>query len=138
MLYIQDTFSFHNPSIFTLYLSLKFSNLKLTKLLLIILMMKQLSISCFLVFLNMFLFVFLSPASSSRYFLSTISEVKEDIKQEKVNLSLHTVDHMETNDSLNKLMGLEECVEEDGECMKRRVVAEAHLDYIYTQSHNHP
>ncbi|XP_015078621.2 putative phytosulfokines 6 [Solanum pennellii] len=101
-------------------------------------MMKQLSISCFLVFLNMFLFVFLSPASSSRYFLSTISEVKEDIKQGKVNLSLYTVDHMETNDSLNKLMGLEECVEEDGECMKRRVVAEAHLDYIYTQNHNHP
>lgn len=35
-------------------------------------------------------------------------------------------------------MGLEECKEEDGECMKRRVVAEAHLDYIYTQDHNHP
>ncbi|KAG5602808.1 hypothetical protein H5410_034178 [Solanum commersonii] len=101
-------------------------------------MMKQLSISCFLVFLIIFLFVFLSPASSSRYFLSTRSEVKEDVKHGKVNFPLYSVDHMETNDSLNKLMGLEECVEEDGECMKRRVVAEAHLDYIYTQGHNHP
>ncbi|XP_055830635.1 putative phytosulfokines 6 [Solanum dulcamara] len=100
--------------------------------------MKQLSISCFLLFLIIFLFVFLSPASSSRYFLSTTSEVKEDVKHEEVNLSLYSsVDHMETNDSLN-LMGLEECKEEDGECMKRRVVAEAHLDYIYTQDHNHP
>lgn len=32
-----------------------------------------------------------------------------------------------------QLMGLEECEENDEACLKRRMVAEAHLDYIYTQ-----
>ncbi|CAN4100746.1 unnamed protein product [Withania somnifera] len=97
--------------------------------------MKQLIISCFLVFL-VFLFVFLSLASSSR-FLST-TQVKQDVKHGKVSISLYSFDQMETTDSLKKLMGVEECEEEDEECVKRRVVAEAHLDYIYTQNHNHP
>lgn len=30
-------------------------------------------------------------------------------------------------------MGAEECKENDEKCLKRRMVAEAHLDYIYTQ-----
>lgn len=30
-------------------------------------------------------------------------------------------------------MGIEECEEKDEGCFKRRMVAEAHLDYIYTQ-----
>ncbi|KAA8518619.1 hypothetical protein F0562_016093 [Nyssa sinensis] len=38
-------------------------------------------------------------------------------------------------DDLFNLMGLEECAEKDEDCLKRRVVAEAHLDYIYTQHH---
>ncbi|KAI3471853.1 hypothetical protein Pfo_028506 [Paulownia fortunei] len=36
-----------------------------------------------------------------------------------------------------QLMGLEECGDKDEACEKRRMVAEAHLDYIYTQ-HQHP
>lgn len=39
--------------------------------------------------------------------------------------------------ALQKLMGLEEYgnedEDEDEECLKRRITAEAHLDYIYTQ-----
>ncbi|XP_060173901.1 putative phytosulfokines 6 [Lycium barbarum] len=91
---------------------------------------------CFLVYL-IFLFVLLSPASSS-HFLSTSEVLKEEVKiNGKVSLP-YSLDQMETTDSLNKLMGLEECEDEDGECFKRRVLAEAHLDYIYTQHHNHP
>lgn len=30
-------------------------------------------------------------------------------------------------------MGSEECIENDEACLKRRMIAEAHLDYIYTQ-----
>lgn len=30
-------------------------------------------------------------------------------------------------------MGIEECEEKDEVCLKRRMIAEAHLDYIYTQ-----
>ncbi|KAI3886886.1 hypothetical protein MKX03_037196 [Papaver bracteatum] len=44
-------------------------------------------------------------------------------------------------DSIN-LMGAEEDEEEcgngDEECLKRRMIAEAHLDYIYTQRHHKP
>ncbi|MCL7041417.1 hypothetical protein MKW94_007566 [Papaver nudicaule] len=44
-------------------------------------------------------------------------------------------------DSMN-LIGAEEDEEEcgngDEECLKRRLIAEAHLDYIYTQRHHKP
>ncbi|XP_072970752.1 putative phytosulfokines 6 [Typha angustifolia] len=36
------------------------------------------------------------------------------------------------------LMGLEECEDEDEECLKRRAISEAHLDYIYTQRYKKP
>ncbi|XP_018812371.1 putative phytosulfokines 6 [Juglans regia] len=39
-------------------------------------------------------------------------------------------------EDLSNLMGLEEsCDDKDEECLNRRMVAEAHLDYIYTQEH---
>lgn len=34
---------------------------------------------------------------------------------------------------LQEMMGLEACESGDEECLKRRVLAEVHLDYIYTQ-----
>ncbi|KAJ3703736.1 hypothetical protein LUZ61_007441 [Rhynchospora tenuis] len=37
-----------------------------------------------------------------------------------------------------KLMGMEECKKGDEECEKRRLLSEAHLDYIYTQGHHKP
>ncbi|XP_027178051.1 putative phytosulfokines 6 [Coffea eugenioides] len=46
--------------------------------------------------------------------------------------------NMETTESIEKLMGLEECENGDRECFNRRVLAEAHLDYIYTQHHKGP
>ncbi|XP_016466323.1 putative phytosulfokines 6 [Nicotiana tabacum] len=89
---------------------------------------------CFVVFL--LLLVSLSPASSR--FLS-VSEVKEEVKYGKVTQLAYSLDdQMETFDSLNKLMGIEGCEDEDEECSKRRIMAEAHLDYIYTQNHDHP
>nr|GMD27288.1 putative phytosulfokines 6 [Ipomoea batatas] len=60
-------------------------------------------------------------------------------KEEEVKLENGTNTQLikpETTDSLEKLMGLEKCESRDEECMKRRVVAEAHLDYIYTQHQN--
>lgn len=38
----------------------------------------------------------------------------------------------EEDDFMN-LMGMEDCHGGDEECVNRRMVAEAHLDYIYTQ-----
>ncbi|XP_011101491.1 putative phytosulfokines 6 [Sesamum indicum] len=56
--------------------------------------------------------------------------------------SAHTPDQITLQDddlssvrSFEKLMGLEECGDKDEGCWKRRMVAEAHLDYIYTQHH---
>ncbi|GKD23098.1 putative phytosulfokines 6, partial [Tanacetum coccineum] len=42
---------------------------------------------------------------------------------------------IETINSFDEMMGLEACLSGDEECLKRRVLAEAHLDYIYTQQH---
>ncbi|KAK9123970.1 hypothetical protein Sjap_013572 [Stephania japonica] len=36
------------------------------------------------------------------------------------------------------LMGMEKCGVQDEECLKRRMMAEAHLDYIYTENLNKP
>ncbi|XP_040991088.1 putative phytosulfokines 6 isoform X2 [Juglans microcarpa x Juglans regia] len=41
---------------------------------------------------------------------------------------------LESSESMN-LMGVEDCNEGDEECFQRRIVSEAHLDYIYTQHH---
>ncbi|KAL5580266.1 hypothetical protein UlMin_012708, partial [Ulmus minor] len=57
--------------------------------------------------------------------------------QEEQNLkditSGDSLDELQGTESIDKLMGLEECGNEDEECLKRRMVADAHLDYIYTQ-----
>ncbi|KZV14943.1 phytosulfokines 6-like [Dorcoceras hygrometricum] len=41
-------------------------------------------------------------------------------------------------DDFSSLMGMEECGEQDEECFKRRMMVDAHLDYIYTQRHKKP
>ncbi|PIN10252.1 hypothetical protein CDL12_17153 [Handroanthus impetiginosus] len=41
-------------------------------------------------------------------------------------------------DDFSRLMGLEKCGDKDEDCEKRRMITEAHLDYIYTQHHHHP
>ncbi|CAO2814670.1 unnamed protein product [Amaranthus hypochondriacus] len=42
----------------------------------------------------------------------------------------------ENKDSIDELMGIEICKNGDEECLKRRIVSEVHLDYIYTQHQN--
>ncbi|KAL1557652.1 putative phytosulfokines 6 [Salvia divinorum] len=68
-------------------------------------------------------------------FLITISHTssrKLSSKQEiKTNKSV--TGNGET-DSFHNLMGIEECGNEDEECLNRRILADAHLDYIYTQN----
>ncbi|PWA82058.1 hypothetical protein CTI12_AA181210 [Artemisia annua] len=45
--------------------------------------------------------------------------------------------HLQTISSFEEMMGLEACESGDEEYLKRRVLAEVHLDYIYTQQHNY-
>ncbi|RRT68669.1 hypothetical protein B296_00007556, partial [Ensete ventricosum] len=42
------------------------------------------------------------------------------------------------NVSEDKLMGMEACEDGTQECLERRMMSEAHLDYIYTQRHPTP
>ncbi|KAE9465535.1 hypothetical protein C3L33_02550, partial [Rhododendron williamsianum] len=55
------------------------------------------------------------------------------VKGNEITQSLPSI-NVEDEDLVN-LMGMEECDEKDEDCIKRRMVAEAHLDYIYTQRH---
>ncbi|XP_052171791.1 phytosulfokines 2-like [Diospyros lotus] len=59
------------------------------------------------------------------------------VEQVKINIGItHADSSINTQeDDLFTLMGREECNEKDEDCMRRRMVAEAHLDYIYTQHH---
>ncbi|KAJ9177983.1 hypothetical protein P3X46_009905 [Hevea brasiliensis] len=67
---------------------------------------------------------------SSKLYASTMTS-KEG--KEEVNLNAMT----SSEDSLvqMELMGSEVCESGDEECFKRRIVLDAHLDYIYTQHH---
>ncbi|CAL5352658.1 unnamed protein product [Camellia sinensis] len=82
----------------------------------------------------MFFIIFLVTTSQTvARFLAT----KQGEKETKLNeiTTGGSLVEVEENDSLNQLMGLEECQNGDEDCLKRRMVAEAHLDYIYTQHH---
>ncbi|KAB2607721.1 hypothetical protein D8674_010889 [Pyrus ussuriensis x Pyrus communis] len=71
----------------------------------------------FLIF-SLFVFLLLFNSSSARGRL---------LQQNKASLT--------GADDIANLMGAEECDENDEECLQRRMIAEAHLDYIYTQNH---
>ncbi|XP_077230473.1 PHYTOSULFOKINE 3 PRECURSOR [Tasmannia lanceolata] len=56
-------------------------------------------------------------------------------KEEVIDSGFSQLGHSEEDDPW-KLMGLEDCDNGDEECLKRRMLSEAHLDYIYTQHKN--
>ncbi|KAF8115333.1 hypothetical protein N665_0029s0168 [Sinapis alba] len=69
------------------------------------------------------------------------SQVDKEDKGINNNNWASTTQAVKTSDmaqELSHLMGEEKCEESDEECMKRRMITESHLDYIYTQSHNKP
>lgn len=77
----------------------------------------------------LFFFIFLITSQTSARFLAT----KQGVNHELVKFN--NLDMEEGSESLEKLMGLEECKNGDEGCLKRRSIAEVHLDYIYTQQH---
>ncbi|KAL6202881.1 hypothetical protein ACLB2K_026585 [Fragaria x ananassa] len=78
------------------------------------------------------LFIISSSTISARRLFQD-KEGQEEAKLKKISDGDSLVE-LESSDLMN-LMGLEACVDGDEECLKRRVIAEAHLDYIYTQHH---
>ncbi|KAL3530426.1 hypothetical protein ACH5RR_009748 [Cinchona calisaya] len=101
--------------------------------------MKQKSHSCVLLFVIVFLF-------TSSHITARILAIRQaqffsgegELAKLDVIADEDSPLKMESTDSLDKLMGLEECENEDKECFNRRILAEAHLDYIYTQHHKGP
>ncbi|WCJ34370.1 Phytosulfokines 2 [Euphorbia peplus] len=78
-------------------------------------------LSCFCLFIS--LLILSSLVSSARHL--------QDDREMEITQQIASED-------FSQLMGLEECEEVDEECLKRRMISEAHLDYIYTQNHKKP
>ncbi|GMJ10724.1 PHYTOSULFOKINE 3 PRECURSOR [Hibiscus trionum] len=51
------------------------------------------------------------------------------------DVELTQITDREDNELMNQLLGVEACDGGDDECLKRRMLSEAHLDYIYTQQY---
>ncbi|KAK4369506.1 hypothetical protein RND71_013298 [Anisodus tanguticus] len=96
-------------------------------------MMKQ---KVYFLLLLLLVSMIVSSQASARFIANNQDCSGRGGKTSKVNGG-DSIDKMGTTD-LNRLMGLEEYPCEDEECIKRRILEEAHLDYIYTQHHNHP
>ncbi|TKY53051.1 putative phytosulfokines 6 [Spatholobus suberectus] len=60
---------------------------------------------------------------------------RQDEKEVEVNDDAIPHSFAELKDDMEELMGSEECYMKDEECISRRMMVEAHLDYIYTQHH---
>lgn len=65
--------------------------------------------------------------ASARLLPTTNSQENKKIESNGI------ISSSQVQEDFNDLMGIEECEEKDEVCLKRRMIAEAHLDYIYTQ-----
>ncbi|XP_039012760.1 putative phytosulfokines 6 isoform X2 [Hibiscus syriacus] len=55
-------------------------------------------------------------------------------KRGEQEVELTQITDREDTELMNQLFGVEACDAGDDECLKRRMISEAHLDYIYTQN----
>ncbi|GMJ02933.1 PHYTOSULFOKINE 3 PRECURSOR [Hibiscus trionum] len=81
-------------------------------------------------FITFLLFALL--VCSSAYRLQPHKQGEKEVKAKGIVPPALVTD---TKEDISNLMGSEDCSEKDEECVKRRMIAEAHLDYIYTQHH---
>ncbi|GMH09961.1 hypothetical protein Nepgr_011802 [Nepenthes gracilis] len=81
-------------------------------------------------------FLVFSSTTSARLLQPPINEVGEMAKI----LEPPFGNGFTAEDEISYLMGLERCEkgDEEEDCVRRRMIAEAHLDYIYTQKNNGP
>ncbi|XP_057548703.1 putative phytosulfokines 6 [Amaranthus tricolor] len=86
-------------------------------------------------FLSCYLFVFFLcvVAFSTTNARVLASKQEDEIENNTVIPQQASSPFLENKDSIDELMGIEICENGDEECLKRRIVSEVHLDYIYTQ-----
>ncbi|TYI73323.1 hypothetical protein E1A91_D07G122200v1 [Gossypium mustelinum] len=77
-------------------------------------------------FLFTALLLFFLILISSSYLSARFLENKQEVE-------LSQVTDREEFELMNQLMGVEDCDVGDDGCLRRRLISEAHLDYIYTQ-----
>ncbi|XP_039014202.1 putative phytosulfokines 6 [Hibiscus syriacus] len=82
-------------------------------------------------FLSSLLLLFLVFLYSSSHLSSRLIADKPG----KEEVELTQITYMEDTEVMNQLFGVEACDTGDDECLRRRMISEAHLDYIYTQHH---
>ena len=81
----------------------------------------------------LFFILLISSLKVSARFIVT-KQGQEEIKLKEMP-SQDSLQEMEDIEPIKELMGMEACDNRDEECLKRRIISEAHLDYIYTQHH---
>nr|XP_043613249.1 putative phytosulfokines 6 [Erigeron canadensis] len=80
----------------------------------------------------------ISPTHTSARFIKHTKQGEKMVElDESINNNEESSVDLEAINSFNEMMGMEECGNGDEECLNRRLLAEAHLDYIYTQQHKH-
>ncbi|KAJ4724942.1 Phytosulfokine [Melia azedarach] len=84
-------------------------------------------------FSALLLFLLLLSSKISARFIPP-KQGQEEVKLKEIT-SKGSLQQMEDSQEMMNLMGMEVCEDGDEECLKRRVISEAHLDYIYTQHH---
>lgn len=80
------------------------------------------------------LLIFFSLSTASARILSSKQGDQQDSKASWAAQAGAQLVEIKEEDPLN-LLELEKCDDKDEECLNRRMAAEAHLDYIYTQHH---
>ena len=92
----------------------------------------------FIGFITFLLFVFLLSSYSTSASARLLAQSRTQGEMEaKANGRITQAGSLTVaEEDFSALMGSEEnCNERDEECLKRRMIADAHLDYIYTQHH---
>ncbi|KAK2982550.1 hypothetical protein RJ640_025459 [Escallonia rubra] len=70
---------------------------------------------------------------TSQTYARSLAIRKGDKMVKPIKSTEESAAEFETSDFLDNLLGVEDCGNGEQECLNRRVIAEAHLDYIYTQ-----
>ncbi|RDY12330.1 putative phytosulfokines 6, partial [Mucuna pruriens] len=84
----------------------------------------------------LFSLLLLSSFLASARLLEPPKGPRQGEKEGEVNDNAIPQSSAELEDDMEELMGVEECCMKEEECSRRRMMVEAHLDYIYTQHHN--
>ncbi|MBA0850452.1 hypothetical protein Goshw_029974 [Gossypium schwendimanii] len=87
--------------------------------------------SGFITFLFLAFLLLCSSSVSARLLLQINNHGEKELKANEMMMMIQA----DRKDDFSELMGAEVCYEKDEECVKRRMMADAHLDYIYTQNH---